>query len=553
MYKLTLCLKYLLRRPLAYFAVFGVAVCVLMMLICVSILTGFVNKIEVAAKGLFSDVIVSSPSLGGVGRYDEFITRIKKEVPEVEDASPFILTFGILQLPPTDFRKTVQVTGIRLPDRAAVSDFEKGLFVQEGVAEPTFDPPESLVLNRLRQELVRTNAILGRMRAKKDLRPSDQGLIERLETAVGYQEMSYDYFVYDERARRAIEDTRRRIEAAEQAGDDELLMLLERRRAAYERQIILAPDRRAILGLGVAGLTFRTPEGETVRIVAPGQQIALTTIPLGRQISYTDITPVTRTFTVIDDCSTDVSSIDSDIVYVPFDTLQRLNNMAAEYAPGDANVVVRPGRCSQIHVKVREEFSRGEALVKVARKIQDVWEVFHKQHPDASTTTVTVETWRERQRNLLEQIGGQRVVMVIILGVISTVAVVLIFVILYVIVIQKTRDIGVLKAVGASNVGVAGIFLAYGGAIGLVGSILGALGGSSFVWNINPIHDWVGRTFGFRVWSPENYMFAEIPNEVQPEAVAWIVGGAIFAGVFGALLPSVLAARRQPVEALRYE
>lgn len=568
MYKLTLCLRYLLRRPLAYFAMIGVLLCVAMMLICVSVLTGFVNKIEVAAKGLFGDVIVSSPSLGGVGRYDEFITRIKTEVPEVEDASPFIFSFGILQLPPSDFRKTLQVAGVRLPERAYVSDFEKGLFIQEGVDKPVWGPPESLVLNRLREDLARTKAILARVKAQQQLSPADQGLIERLETAVSYQEMSYDNFARDKQARLVIEQIQREIEAADLDGDDEKVAYLERQKAAYERQIILAPDHRAILGLGVAGLTFRTPKGETVRIIGPGQQIALSMIPLGRQMSYTDITPVTQSFTVIDDCSTDVSSIDSDIVYLPFDTLQQINNMAAEYAADDPNRVVRPARCSHIHVKVRPEairddplwqrlFGEGltgkQKLTRIARRIQDQWELFHREHSDASNTAVTAETWRQRQSDLLEQIGGQRVVIVLVLGVISLVAVILIFVIMYVIVVQKTRDIGVLKAVGASNGGVAAIFLTYGAAIGLVGSVLGALAGSVFVWNINPIHDWMGRTFGLVVWSPQNYMFAEIPNEVPSDAIVWIVGGAILAGVFGSLLPSLLAARRQPVEALRYE
>jgi lipoprotein-releasing system permease protein len=166
---------------------------------------------------------------------------------------------------------------------------------------------------------------------------------------------------------------------------------------------------------------------------------------------------------------------------------------------------------------------------------------------------VTVETWRQRQSQLINMIENQRTLMVIILTVISAVAIVLIFVILYVIVVQKTRDIGVLKAVGASNTGVAGIFLAYGGVIGLIGSAFGVLAGCYVVWNINPIHDWVGRTFGFTVWNRESYMFEKIPNQVEPPVVVWIVAGAVLAGVFGALLPAVLAARRQPVEALRYE
>jgi len=131
--------------------------------------------------------------------------------------------------------------------------------------------------------------------------------------------------------------------------------------------------------------------------------------------------------------------------------------------------------------------------------------------------------------------------------------VVLVSVIIYMIVFQKTKDIGVLKAIGASSGGVAWIFLLYGAAVGLVGSILGTVGGYYFVRYINPIQDWVDRVFGFRVWSREVFMFEKIPNEVDPANVVGIVIAAIAAGLVGALIPAYRAARMQPVEALRYE
>jgi lipoprotein-releasing system permease protein len=270
-------------------------------------------------------------------------------------------------------------------------------------------------------------------------------------------------------------------------------------------------------------------------------------------VSYVDITPITKPFTVIDDCSTDVASIDSECVYVEFATLQALNNMSAESAADDPHTIVERNRCSQIHVKVRPDWSEGYKLQEVARQIDGVWQEFKQAHPDAGRTPIIVETWRQRQSRLVSPIEAQRTLMAIVLGIISLVAVVLIFVILYVIVMQKTRDIGVLKAVGASNSGVAGIFLAYGAAIALVGSIVGIIGGCLFVHNINPIHDWIGRTFGFVVWSRETFMFEKIPNEVQFFSAAMIFVGAVVFGILGAAIPAIKAARKQPVEALRYE
>ncbi|HUS92873.1 MAG TPA: FtsX-like permease family protein [Phycisphaerae bacterium] len=557
MYKLYLCLQYLLKRALAYFAMVGVMLCVFMMLVSVSVLNGFVEKIERAAKGLFGDVVVSSASLGGMAYYDEFIGKVKREVPGVEGASPFVLTFGILRVPGTDYRRTVQVAGIRLPERAEVSDFEEGLFVQEGVKQPTFDPPRERVLRRLEADLRRTAGLLERTlkapEAGGKLPPEQLAQAERIRNAMDYQELAIANFRSDQANRGDLDRLQELWKQADDAGDEAQVKYLDQRIDALKRRLILPPDRRTILGLGIPGLTHRTPRGETIRTIGPGQQVVLSLIPLGRRMSYAEITPSTQSFTVIDDCSTDVSSIDSEIAYVPFETLQLLNNMSQEAAADDPNLIVERARCSQIHVKVRPELSQGVKLAEVARRVEGVWAEFSRAHPDAARSTVHVETWRERQSRLVNSIEAQRTLMVIILGMISTVAVVLIFVILYVIVVQKTRDIGVLKAVGASSGGVAGIFLAYGAAIGLVGAVFGSIGGYYFVRNINPIHDWIGRASGFVVWSRETFMFEKIPNEVGWSTVLRIAVAAVLAGILGALLPAVQAARKQPVEALRYE
>jgi lipoprotein-releasing system permease protein len=559
MYKLYLCLQYLVKRVLAYFAMLGVALCVFVMLVCISILTGFVDKIELAAKGLFGDVVVSPTTLSGLGCYDEFIARIKRDVPGVEDASPFILSYGIVRVPGYDQRWLVQVAGIRLPERAAVSDFEEGLFIQKGLARPTFDPPMDLLRRRLAAEFEKTQKIMARERGLPD-GEVNAGLIRRLDAALSFQHTAMRRLDRAEASQKTLDDLRKQRAAAEKAEDFDEVTRLDDLIDAAESTSILPPDRRAILGLGIPGLSFRTDRGEEVRTVGPGQQIVLSMIPLGRRYSLTEISPTTKRFTVIDDCDTDVSSIDTEIVYLPFETLQALNNMGAEYAAPiegvegmDPNVLVTPARCSQIHVKALPGFTSDEQLREMARRIDNAWEEFRKGNRLARRLEVRAETWRQRQSRLVSTIENQRTLMWIILCIISLVSLVLIFVIMYVIVVQKTRDIGVLKAVGASNSGVAGIFLVYGAAIGLIGSIVGTAGGYLLVRNINPVHDWIGRTFGFVVWNRETFMFAQIPNEVKPATVAWIVGGAVLSGIVGALAPALLAARKQPVEALRYE
>ncbi len=157
------------------------------------------------------------------------------------------------------------------------------------------------------------------------------------------------------------------------------------------------------------------------------------------------------------------------------------------------------------------------------------------------------------QAKVIQPIERQRTLVVMMFGIMKVVSWSLIFVILYTIVVQKTRDIGVLKAIGASSGGVAAIFLTYGAIIAFFGSVVGTLAGWYFIHNINRVEDLLYKLFGFRVWDRETFMFEKIPNEIDVVAAAWIFGGAIIGGLIGALVPAIRAARMQPVKALRYE
>jgi lipoprotein-releasing system permease protein len=139
-------------------------------------------------------------------------------------------------------------------------------------------------------------------------------------------------------------------------------------------------------------------------------------------------------------------------------------------------------------------------------------------------------------------------------GVISMVAVFLILCIFYMIVQEKTRDIGIIKSLGGSAAGVSAVFLAYGAAIGLVGCILGSILGISFIDHINEIQDWLARLNPeWRVWSPETYSFDKIPSAWKWSEVIGIGILSIVSSVLGALFPAVRAGRTWPVETLRYE
>jgi len=309
------------------------------------------------------------------------------------------------------------------------------------------------------------------------------------------------------------------------------------------------PEDHVILGLGIAGLSFRTSEGETVRLITPGYNVVLSLLPIGRGMSST-ITPNTRTFTVIDDAKTDVYTIDSKTVYVPFDTLQALADMGART---DERGRTDPARCSQIQIKVKTEYASDRKLVEVRRKVETAWGQFVREHPEALQSHVFVQTWRERLDKFIGPIEKQRTLVTLMFGIISFVSVLLIFAIFYMIVTQKVRDLGVIRAVGGSSMGVAEIFLGFGAATGLVGSVAGLVVGCLFVRYINEIQDWLAAWFSFRVWDRDVFMFDRIPNQVDVSVAVVIALWAIASGLIGALIPSVRAAVMEPVEAIRYE
>ncbi len=598
MYKLFLCLRYLKSKLIAWMAILGVGLCVWMMLIAVSVMTSFLDRIEEAAKGLFGDIIMEPVGTRGIAWYDEFIDEVEED-PSVEAATPFLLTVGMLRLGDqfNDYRQPVQVAGIRLPGRAAATDFEEGLFVQENDGAASFDPrPDrietAVAEHRREMAAIAAEAFPAQFAAlAPDLRrtcgesieiliypdpqqhgltvpqvktimrtfdpsnmtPDKRNLWHRLKSAWQFQEIGLRNLRSSPEINARLADLRKKIAAMEKAGESEIAIdeYREQLEALELRLTVQPPAYRVIPGLGIPGLSFRTDTGEVVRLLTPGNEIILYVAPLGRELSVKQIEPSIHSFTVIDDNCSGVSSIDDKMVYIPLETAQKMNHMDAAY--DTEGKLVEPARCSQIHIKAADAAAGEMDLRAIAAKIRGYWEVFHRRHPGAALTDMSIQTWRQRQSKVVAPIESQRVMVIIMIGIISVVAIALIFVILYTIVVQKTREIGIIKAVGASSAGVASLFFLYGIVISIIGSALGILGGWLVVRDINTIHDWVGEEFGLRVFSRDTHMFSTIPNQVDWTAALVIVIGAVAAGLLGALIPALRAARMQPVEALRYE
>ena len=164
-----------------------------------------------------------------------------------------------------------------------------------------------------------------------------------------------------------------------------------------------------------------------------------------------------------------------------------------------------------------------------------------------------VQTWEDKQGPLLAAISVEKGILNVLLFMIIAVAGFGILAIFSMIVVEKTRDIGILKALGASNWGVLKIFLGYGLLLGVVGAVLGTALGITFTIYINEIEAVLARLTGQEIFDRNVYYFTEIPTNIDPLSVVLVNVGAVAIAVVFSVLPALRAAMLQPVRALRYE
>ena len=164
-----------------------------------------------------------------------------------------------------------------------------------------------------------------------------------------------------------------------------------------------------------------------------------------------------------------------------------------------------------------------------------------------------VVTWQELNNRLLDVLNVEKRMMFFLLIFIVLVAAFSITNTLITSVYQKTREIGLLKALGASDRSVTMIFLGQGLLIGFIGSLSGIALGSLVIYFRNHILRFVSNCTGMELFPKEFYYFNELPAHIVPQDVAFIVVSSIVLCTLGAVIPAWRAARLDPARALRYE
>jgi lipoprotein-releasing system permease protein len=200
-------------------------------------------------------------------------------------------------------------------------------------------------------------------------------------------------------------------------------------------------------------------------------------------------------------------------------------------------------------------FSMEARITGIEVKTEDIYRVkeIGKEIRKEMGFPFWTKDWMEMNRNLFAALKLEKIIMFIIVVLIVLVAAFNIISTLIMVVMEKNKDIAILKSMGVPSKGILRIFVIEGGVIGVVGTALGAILGLTVAFNLEKIIDFLENTFGFKILARDVYYIDKFPSQVNPLDVSLIIVTAILISLLATLYPSWRASRLDPAEALRYE
>jgi ABC-type lipoprotein release transport system permease subunit len=175
---------------------------------------------------------------------------------------------------------------------------------------------------------------------------------------------------------------------------------------------------------------------------------------------------------------------------------------------------------------------------------------------DAGINQFRVSVWEDESRTLLEAVNTERTLIGLIVSFIIALTGGVIFILVYQLVNEKVKDIGILKALGYSPWGIRSVFMFNALFIGLFGAIAGGAAGMLTSEYLNSVEDFIDSATGVRLFPPEIYYLTYIPSikgwALIELALSIVVPVVLFSFLCG-IYPALLAAKKDPVEALHYE
>ena len=464
MYKLLLISRYLTRKLAPMFAGLAVMLCTAMVIIVISVMGGFLDMLRDSARQLTGDVVVTSGSLTGFPYYRELIDRVEA-LDEVAAATPMIRSFGLMQV--GDRTRPVQVQGIRPESFAEIVPYRDTLYWT----------PEALAERR------------------------EAGQAHQSEsTGEGGPSIEAVYENWRERAMRLGAFTPGRAKRSMQT---------------------------AVLGIETARTHVRDEQGSyALSNAMVGRDVVLTVVPLSERGTLGAYEPVRREVRVVNEFKSGLYEVDAKTVFVGFDALQRwlemdrqeVRDIDPETGQELEETIVTPARATEVAIAATPGFTPEQAAAAVKGVALELY------RERADMPYLFTQTWEEEHAQLLAAVQNEKGMVTFLFAVISLVAVVMVAVTFYTTVVQKTRDVGTLRAIGAGRGGILAMFLGYGFALGLVGAGLGLVLAWLIVTNLNGIQHWLANDLGVTVLLGGSLLGGVLLGAIAGTWIGWFRG-----------------------------
>ncbi|NOY41694.1 MAG: ABC transporter permease [Planctomycetes bacterium] len=511
MYKFLLCWRYLRTRYIALICIVSVMLGVATMIVVNSVMAGFTSEMQARMNGMLGDIIFESVSMDGVSDAPSHMAKIKEIAGDtVVGMSPTVVVPALMYIKINGQISTQQamMVGIDAETYASVSDF--GNYLQH----PGNREKLEFTLRDGGYDVLDHQAPTG-----EEVKPRTQ-----MEHAGWYYRR---YKARIEKQRQMITASPApRLETNQGGTVDPFAQQAAANGEPQGKDFDPAVDTHPgiVLGIGMCG--YRTVDGTDRFFALPGDDI-----DIGFPKASLPPELMSGSYTIVDFYESKMSEYDTSFMFVSLKDLQKDRGMI------DPETGI--GKFTAIQIKLQP----GADADAVRDQLRDHFPgQFYR-----------ISTWRDKQGPLLAAVQMETAVLNVLLFMIIAVAGFGILAIFYMIVVEKTRDIGILKSLGASGPGVMGIFLGYGLSLGFVGAGVGLGMGLLFVTYINEIAGWLGQLTGTPVFDPSVYYFYKIPTIVNLFTATWICVGAVVISVLASVLPALRAARLHPVKALRYE